>query len=652
MAWGGNSDRRDEGDDPEEAEDELDEANYKTQKDAVLFAIDVSKSMAKPPAGEGGKKKGDTDSALSAALKCAYQLMQQRIISQPKDMMGVLLFGTEKSKFRDEDGRSGYPHCYLFQDLDVPSAEDVKALRALVEGDDEDLQDILTPTKETVQMSNVLFCANQIFTTNAPSFGSRRLFIITDNDDPHAGDKQARSAAAVRAKDLYDLGVAIELFPISHEDKPFELSKFYEDIVYTDPATEQDLKENVQTARSGDGLTLLNSLISNINSKQTPKRSYFSHMNFDIAPGLRITVKGYQVIHRQEKQRSCYVWMEGETPQLAVGETTKLDADARIVAKSEVKKAYKFGGEYVYFNPEELKALKHFGEPCLRIIGFKDRSLLPTWASVKKSTFIFPSEEDYVGSTRVFSALWQKMLKDSKMGLAWHIARKNANPILVAILASGTPDDETTGTPFLPAGLWLHPLPFADDLRNVDLPVTARCSDALTDQMRPIVKNLQLPKGMYNPTKYPNPSLQWHYRILQAMALEEEVPESLDDPTIPKYKAIAKRVGGYIEEWSEALAAEAKGLMGSRAVKREIEEDDEEDRPAKRTKAAPKVKAGSQKLAGAMTNAQLKLAVENDTLKKMTVAELKDVLASKGVSTAGKKAELLEKLEQWVEDNV
>lgn len=416
----------------------------------------------------------------------------------------------------------------------------------------------------------------------------------------------------------------------------------------------QDLQDTLQTARSGDGLTLLNSLISNINSKQTPKRSYFSHMPFDIAPGLRITVKGYQVIHRQEKQRTCYVWMEGEAPQLAVGETTKLDADARVVEKSEVKKAYKFGGEYVYFNPEELKQLKHFGEPCLRIIGFKDRTLLPTWASVKKSTFIFPSEEDYVGSTRVFSALWQKMLKDKKMALAWHIARKNANPILVAILASSAPDDENTGTPYLPAGLWLHPLPFADDLRNADLPVTARCSDSLINQMRPIVKNLQLPKGIYNPTKYPNPSLQWHYRILQAMALEEEVPESLDDPTIPKYRAIAKRVGGYIEEWSEQLGNEAKGLAGSRAVKREMEEEDDDDhRPKKRTKAAPKVKtSGSQKLAGGMSNAQLKLAVENDTLKKMTVAELKDVLASKGVSTAGKKAELVEKLEQWVEDNV
>jgi len=53
-----------------------------------------------------------------------------------------------------------------------------------------------------------------------------------------------------------------------------------------------------------------------------------------------------------------------------------------------------------------------------------------------------------------------------------------------------------------------------------------------------------------------------------------------------------------------------------------------------------------------MSNAQLKAAFEQDTLKKMTVAELKDVLASKGVSAVGKKADLVEKLEQWIEENV
>ncbi|AEO66891.1 a80d2ab5-91d3-470d-92e2-aafe997c1502 [Thermothielavioides terrestris] len=645
MAWGEDDDRRPEQD---EGEEELDETDYKTQKDAVLFAIDVSKSMLQqPPATD--KKKGEKDSAVAAALKCAYQFMQQRIIAQPKDMMGILLFGTEKSKFRDEaGGRSGtgYPHCYLFTDLDVPAAEDVKKLKALVE-EGEDADEVLVPSNEPASMANVLFCANQVFTTNAANFGSRRLFIITDNDSPHGKDKAAKSSAAVRAKDLYDLGVVIELFPISQGGSSFDVSKFYDDIIYRDPAAELGSPDEVKTSKSGDGLSLLNSLISNINSKQTPKRAYFSNLPFELAPGITISVKGYMPLHRQQPARTCYVWLGGEQAQLAQGETIKVDSDTRTVDKSEVKKAYKFGGEYIYFKPEELASLKNLGGKVLRVIGFKPRSSIPTWASVKKSIFIFPSEEDYVGSTRVFSALWQKLLDADKVGLAWFVARQNANPIMVAIIPSRNPDEETSGTPYLPAGLWLYPLPFADDVRNVELSAPPRPADELTDKMREIVQNLQLPKAMYNPLKYPNPSLQWHYKILQAMALEEDVPEGLDDATIPKYRQIDKRVGGYLAEWKQMLAEKAGALMKSRAMKREVEDEDEGRPAAKRAKPAAKKAAG-----GHLSNAQLKAAFEQGTLKKMTVAELKDVLASKGVSAVGKKAELVEKLEQWIEENI
>lgn len=36
------------------------------------------------------------------------------------------------------------------------------------------------------------------------------------------------------------------------------------------------------------------------------------------------------------------------------------------------------------------------------------------------------------------------------------------------------------------------------------------------------------------------PALQWHYRILQALALDEDLPEKPEDKTIPKYKQIDK----------------------------------------------------------------------------------------------------------------
>lgn len=406
--------------------------------------------------------------------------------------------------------------------------------------------------------------------------------------------------------------------------------------------------DEVKASKSGGGLTLLTSLTSNINSKQTPKRSYFSNLPFELAPGLTITVKGYMPLHRQTPARTCYVYLGGEEAQLAQSETVKIDSETRTVDKSEVKKAYKFGGEYIHFKENEAKALKNMGSKVLRIIGFKPQSRIPMWASVKKSTFIYPSEESYVGSTRVFSALWQKLLKSKKVGIAWFISRVNANPVMVAIIPSGNLTEDGSETPYLPAGLWLHPLPFADDIRDVEIAPRSKTSDDLTDKMRKIVQNLHLPKGLYNPLKYPNPSLQWHYKILQALALEDEVPKNPEDLTIPKYRQIDKRVGGYMGDWKEALSNMAEETMQSRAVKRDAEMDVDDEPSAKRSKPAGKKAATG----GHLSNAQLKTQFEKGSLGGLKVAELKEILVSKGLSATGKKAELLEKLEQWIEENL
>ncbi|KAM3087008.1 ATP-dependent DNA helicase II subunit 1 [Clarireedia jacksonii] len=642
----------------EEEEEDVDEVDYRTQKDAILFVIDISDSMltAPPPS---DSKKADTDSPALAALKCAYTIMQQRIISNPKDMMGVLLYGTEETQLKDQTGldTSVYPHCYLLTDLDVPSAEDVKALKAIVE-DEEEAEKILVPTSEALNMNNLLFCANQIFTTRAPNFGSRRLFIITDNDDPHSGDKAVRSLAAVRAKDLYDIGVIIELFPISRLDHEFDRTKFYDDIIYRDPLAEDESNNvgptNLKTG--GDGLSLLNNLVQDVNSKQVAKRSLFSNLPFEIGPNFKISVNGYNILQRQTAARSTYVWMDGEVAQIPVGETAQMaDDTARIIEKVEIRKAYKFGGTQVTFTPEEQKELKNFGPPGLKIIGFKPQSMLPHWASVTKSTFIYPSEVDYVGSTRVFSALWEKLLKDNKMGLGWFIPRKNASPSIVALLPSAEKLDPASNQQIFPAGLWLYSLPFADDIRYPPpslAPIVA--SDNLIDSMRHVVQQLQLPGATYNPRKYPNPALQWHYRILQAMALEEDVPEKPDDKTVPKFRQINKFAGHYVAEWGKVLQGdleerkEEKGRGFATGVKREAQDNGEleKEKPKKRKFLG---KSSVKKLMD-MNREEVKGLVGTGGLDKFKVAELKEFLLGKGLSVSGKKADFVERVEEWVEE--
>jgi ATP-dependent DNA helicase 2 subunit 1 len=226
---------------------------------------------------------------------------------------------------------------------------------------------------------------------------------------------------------------------------------------------------------------------------------------FEIGPGLNIGVKGYLLIKREKPIRTTYVWVGGDKVQIAVGSTTQLaDDTARTVEKGEIRKAYKFGGETITFSEEELKKIKNFGDPVIKLIGFKNMDLLPIWASVRAPYFIYPSETDFVGSTRVFSALQQKMLKANKFGLVWFIPRKNATPVLAAAVA-GEEKYSDEGEQLTPPGIWIIPLPFADDIRQKPDSTMIRAPDSLVDLMRVVIQQLHLPKGQYDPKKYPNP---------------------------------------------------------------------------------------------------------------------------------------------------
>lgn len=646
----------------EDEEEEVDETGYKVVKDAVLFAIDVSNSMLSKPA-EADPKKPDTGLAPTvAALKCAYTLMQQRIISSPNDMMGILLFGTEKSKLEeaDENGKGGlqYPHCYLLTDLDIPAAADVKQLRTLVE-DEEEAAYLLQASNEEVSMANVLFCANQIFTTKAANFSSRRLFLVTDNDFPHASSRDARNSAAVRAKDLYDLGVTIELFPISHPERgySFDRSKFYDDIVYSatpaDPDAPAPINPDIKaaSATARDGISLLQSLLSSIASRATPKRALFSNMPFEIGHRTKIGVKGYIILKRQEPKRTSYVYLppDSEKAQIAVGSSTMMAEDtARAVEKPDIRKAFKFGGETISFTIEELAKIKDFGEPILRIIGFKEMKLLPLWANVRPSTFIYPSDDDYVGSTRVFSALHQKLLKDSKFGLAWFVARRNATPKLVAVVP-GAEQRNDTGEQEMPPGLWIKQLPFADDIRETPETELVKAPENVIDAMRVIVQQLQLPKAVYDPQRYPNPSLQWFYRILQALALEEDLPAQPEDKTLPRYKQIHKRAGEFVVQWGEELDKEYDIWL--KESKKNIHPT--ETGGAKRTKAdaapkaAKKVKAEDDE---GYSETDWREAYEKSALNKFKVADLKTFVQAKGIGKGiTKKADLVDAVTGYFE---
>ena len=328
----------------------------------------------------------------------------------------------------------------------------------------------------------------------------------------------------------------------------------------------------------------------------------------------------------------------------------------------------KLGGSPSLFTPEEVTRLRHFTDPILRILGFKSLSKLPFWANIKPATFIYPSEDHFVGSTRVFAALHAKLLSSQRFALAWFVPRRNALPTLTAIYTS--PERTHTDNPrhplHPPPGLWISPLPFADDVRNNPETQLIRAPDRLVDLMRDVIQQLQLPKAIYDPGKYPNPSLQWHYRILQALALEEDLPEKPEDWTVPKYRQIDKRAGPYVMDWGEELQARHKewedvngpgkssaaipAKRGGGGATTQQDPSSLPNRGAKKAKTTPSATASAAVAPLTGTNdATMRKAFEENTINKLTVGDLKAWLASKKISTVGKKAELVDRVEGWFE---
>jgi ATP-dependent DNA helicase 2 subunit 1 len=317
-----------------------------------------------------------------------------------------------------------------------------------------------------------------------------------------------------------------------------------------------------KTTAAGDGISLLEALLTTINVRAVGQRALFT-LPLEIGAGLTIGVKGFPMIKRQEVLKTCWIWVGGDQLQVAVGTTTNIAEDtARTVTNDEIRKAYMFGGEQLFFDDDDMKWLRYFGEPAINILGFKPLSMLPPWANTRTPTFLRAEETNFVGSSRVFSALYQKLFADQKFALAWTITRRNVMPILAA-LVPGSEKLHDSGEQYVPEGLWLVPLPYRDDIRqNPETPLV-QAPARLVDRMKLVLNQMRLPGEVYDPRKYPNPgnsvvftlscspqpALQWFYKVVQALALDEDIPpfKDSDDKTKPRYRQIQKVGCTYVE---------------------------------------------------------------------------------------------------------
>ncbi|KAJ3759185.1 SPOC like C-terminal domain-containing protein [Lentinula raphanica] len=632
----------------DDEEDELqDNSFYDAKRDVILFCIDCSPSMLElRPDPEDESKM---TSHLYAALDSAMNLQKRKVITGPNDSFGILLFNTTRRPDKSRtQGSEIKKSMFLYQPIGPLSAPVIQELIQLLHSaqeDPEELRKQFPPTESRVAMGDVFTSCNWVIRDGAPKTATKRVFLITDEDNPHPSSKQLKISAQTTLEDLAQAGVVVEPFFIQTETKPFDVAKFYSSILQTNAFVDDDdsdpsvLSESISISRIED-------LLSQMRFREVTKRALFN-IPFELAKDFTIGVKGYGLVTEQKKGEYKYFVDLGDRLEVAIVKTGQLDEDrqteidksnivygmavvgaaapsndddteADSMAAIKVVKA----GQRPFYNAEEMRSFRTLGlEPGLKLLGFKPRDTLKFEDNVKHSLFIYPEESSYAGSKRTFTALLKSMIKKKVIGYARGVLRRNSTPTIYAVL----PQEEDVNE-MEPAGFHIIPLPFADDIRSAPIEEGYIASDDLKDKARAWINKTTIKSG-YVPDSYPNPALAFHYAQLEASAFREEFnPDAFEDLTEPRVDLIHAKAGKLLKEWKIELANDHSATM-----------------------VVPVT--GSKRKAGGATESinvvEVKARFEDGSLAKFKVDQLKAFCRSQNLSTSGNKSDLIQRVEDW-----
>ncbi|KAJ3035302.1 X-ray repair cross-complementing protein 6 [Rhizophlyctis rosea] len=601
----------------EEEEEDIEETDYENrypEKDNVIFAIDAS-----PPMHEVDE---DGVSYFTAALRCAGKFLQTKIVQSESDLMGLVLFGTNTAK-----NPMNFEHIYAMYDLDFPDVDRILELEKLEKSKSRFEKDI--GSSEDYALAEVLWTCSNMFSAGSQKVSTKRIFLITYNDSPNEGSPVLQRNANVRAKDLEDLGIVIELFPVQvNAETPFDIEKFYKNLA----AIPKQIDGSVDISPAS---IKYEEMQSKIMRKEAKKRTAF-RVPFKIGEGLEIALKGFNLY--VEQKRASYTRLLARTNAEVKTVTTYIcSSTGQMLLPTDLKSYWMYGKEKVIFSKEEVAEIKYFGDPGLVLLGFKPKTSLKFKHNVRHSAFIYPNELDCTGSSSLFAHLLYRMIEKEKIAICRLIARRNAAPRLVALVpqpgfTSTTGDEE-------PCGFHVVFLPFADDLRHLKNIVKAAdpVPEEYLDLASEFIDKLEIKN--YRVDNYENPVLQKHYANLQAIALGKDRTEEIDDKTLPKTEAMHKRCGKQIEAFMEHIRStvgeEVQTTKKRKAPAAAANDEDGAGKRAKKDRAeAPEMGA-------------IRAKAEAGKLASFTVAQLSAFLQSVDKKPEKKKADLIKQIEDY-----
>lgn len=583
----------------EDDDEDEDEWRAPALKDGLLFLVDCSKPMFKEIEG--------SLCHFQLAVRCIKTTMQNKIISSEKDSVGVVFFGTAQS---DGDNK----HINIYHHLGQPCASRILALEDMEETGWKNFNTLYGHDPD-YSLSDVLWTAADMF-SKGPSLNNKRIVIFTNNDNPHAGNVNLQNQARTKAMDLNNTGIELEVIHLLLPGQTFDIRKFYRDLLFV---------EDDELSELPDPAERLDELLTRIRMKDHKKRAT-RRIPFVLGKGVEMSVGVYSLVRSCPKP-SMVKLSKKDNSELKTLTKTYLQETVEVLMPQDIKKAQTYGARKIIFENDEVAVMRRFGESGLELMGFKQRIAIKPYYHVKPSQFIYPDEKSVTGSTTLFTALLRKCLDRNVVPICKYIPAKNNPARIVALLPQEEELDEHR-LQIVPPGFHIVFIPYADDFRKVKYEELPRATEEQVEAAKEVIKKL---KFQYSPDAFENPVLQNHWRNIEALALDREEPDEMEDFTMPSDDKVQKKAGGAIRDFID-ITLPPDYMPGNK----------------KRGAANNDAAAKRSKIPETILELDLEEAAKAERLGKLTVAALKEAARKANILLpVTKKAEIIEAIRDF-----
>ena len=643
---------------------DFDEQEFVPMKDIIIFLIDCNLSMHQEQKENSSQR---ITTPISTILKVMENFLKTKIISNQNDLFGIVLFNTTKS-----NNEMNFDGVNTLFKVEAPNAFNIKRIKIMSLNCDpeinkmnykKELNEIFSPIEEisNSNLNNALWIVHSLLKNYDKKIYKRRIFLFTNNDDP-ISNIQEKNICIQRAKDMNDSDITIELFPMNFDNKRFNLSNFYAQII---PYNSDEDGGNDNLLSIEQCTDRLRELTKRIRQKEIKKRT-LGKCPFFLTNNTKIYMNVYSTVKRSNKGKIYTV--DGKTNKLLKGLNSIQCKDTGTELYPEQVGTYQlYGNKRIIFSKEEMNKIKFFEEPGMKLLGFKSIESIKPYYNVHESYFIYPNELFSNGSGTLVDAMIKQMLNKNKCAIVKFVSREGSVVKICALMPQAEKYDEDYFQ--TPPGFNMIILPWADDIRsNSDIMAKypkelPKVNEEQSELAKKIIKKMNI---SFDCRAFENVELQKFYSTLQALALEENNIEQVDDTMQPHTEGLEKVLKGLDENFRKTIFGENGGLpkdlmekYQGRKRQRSKSVDSESSGSLNKKKRNKKSKENidneenddEEERGNYFSDDVIRKMWKNQKLKKMNVPELKGICRIRNIVTKGlKKEQILEKIRIYLDE--